>query len=100
MNLTYECDKGAEKRLYTLQKTFPNAIPLFGGAIFATTAAKAGDMADFVEYLPNVIQGISFWRWKEGVKAALNTFCHLCLVDPKLVEVYLGMTFKEIEKNV
>lgn len=91
-------DKGAERRLYALEESFSNAIPLFGGAIWAAAAIASGDLESFVWYLPSIAQSVEFWNWKDGVEAALNTFCDLCLVDSKLVEVYLGMGLVEFAK--
>ena len=88
----YKYDKGAECRLYALQKSFPHAVPLFGGAIWAATAIANGDFESFVWYLPSIVKSADFWDWKYGVEAALTTFCDLCLVDSKLVEAYLGMS--------
>lgn len=93
---TYGWDKGAEIRLRNLKGTHERAIPVLGGAIFATTALRAGDLQAFARYLLNVPSSIGKSGWPGGVEDALNTFCHVCLVDPKLIEVYLGTTFAEI----
>lgn len=50
----YEWDEGTQRRLYALQKTYSQAIPVLGGAVFATSAARAGDMDAFVEGLMKV----------------------------------------------
>ena len=94
----YDWDKTTELRLCKLQKEHKNAIPVLGGAVFAATAIKNNDLETFVEHLVSVPRNSVFFGWDEGIKDALNTFCHLCLVDPKLIEVYIGMTFVEVEE--
>lgn len=90
----YEWDEGAQRRLYALQKTYPQAIPVLGGAVFATSAARAGDMDAFVEGLMGVPFDAVFR--KVPVADALEKFCKVCLVDRKLVERYIGMSFYDV----
>lgn len=102
MSKNYEWDKGAEKRLYALKKVYPDAIPVLGGAVFAATAIAENDMDEFVEYLAFAITcpSLRVKCWPGGIVSICEEFCHICLVDPKLVEVYLGYTFAEIAKMV
>lgn len=88
-------DKSTQSRLAELQKSFRNAIPLFGGACWATSTIANGDFEGFCWYLPGIVKSAKFWGWSGSIESALVTFCDLCLVDPKLVELYLGMTFAE-----
>lgn len=90
----YEWDEGTQRRLYALQKTYPQAIPVLGGAVFATSAARAGDMDAFVEGLKKVPFDAVFR--KVPVADALEKFCEVCLVDRKLVERYIGMSFEDV----
>lgn len=96
--MLYGYDKGADGRLRELQDTYPDAIPVLGGAVFATTAVKAGDMDAFVEYLLNAITASSHMvkNWQGGTVSICESFCHVCLVDPKLAEAYLGRSFADI----
>lgn len=81
-----------------LDAKYPNAIPIFGGALGAYNCINSEhpDFKQFTSYLPSVISSAKFFKWHEGVVGALHTFCHLCLVDPHLVELYIGMTFNEL----
>ncbi len=90
----YEWDEGSQHRLYALQKSYPQAIPVLGGAVFATSAARAGDMGAFVEGLMKVPSGAVFR--KVPVADALEKFCEVCLVDRKLIERYIGMSFEDV----
>ena len=90
-----EFDKNTERRLYALKQAFPRAINLFGGACWATSTIASGDFEGFCWYLPGIVKSAKFWGWSGSIESALVTFCDLCLVDPKLVELYLGMTFAE-----
>lgn len=94
----YDWDKGAEVRLYALQKTYPDAIPVLGGAVFAATAVAENDLDALVEYLVNAVTNPSsrVKNWRGGVVSICENFCHVCLVDPKLVELYMGYTFAEL----
>lgn len=90
----YKWDYGAEKRLYAIEQTYRHAIAVLGGACYAATAIAEGDMDEFVGYMKNVPASAKF----RGVDVAdaLEKFCDICLVDPKLIETYIGMTFAEI----
>lgn len=90
----YEWDEGAQRRLYALQKSYPQSIPVLGGAVFAMSAARAGDMDAFVEGLMKVPSDAVFR--KVPVADALEKFCEVCLVDRKLIERYIGMSFEDV----
>ena len=90
----YEYDEGAERRLYALKKTYPQAVTVLGGAVFATSAARAGDMDAFVEGLMKVPSDAVFRE--VPVADAMEKFCEVCLVDRKLIERYIGMSFEDV----
>lgn len=81
-----------------LDNKYPNTIPVFGGALWAYEYAKKSDIKTFVTYLPHVISEAKFRGWHEGAVGALRRFCRICLVDPMLIEAYLGIKFEELIK--
>lgn len=92
--MQYEWDKAAEQRLFNLKDEY--AIPVLCGSVWASSALKAGDLDTFIEYLLNVPRGGLVHKFTGGIVGAMNTFCHVCLVDPHLAEAYVGMTFAEV----
>lgn len=86
-------DEAVYNAIVELSDKHDNVIPVFGGALSASKYADS--MSKFVEFLPDVVNSAKFYKWHGGVAHALRTFCHLCFVDPALVECYLGMTFAE-----
>ena len=74
--------------LHDMDKTRPNVFPMFGGAVYVHT------IDDLIDYLPNVIS----WSRRKGYNIIdnIHTFCHLCYIDPMLVEAYIGMRFEEL----
>ena len=84
-------------RLEAMEELHPNTIPVLGGAYFAID--HTDNFAEFVGYFPHVVSSAKFFGYEGGAVKALRTFCHLCLVDPMLVEVYLGMTFEQLTKE-
>lgn len=93
--------KITKTRIEALDEKYPNAIPVFGGAYFAVEYVQCDNpnINKFVEYLPDLVHSAIFHKWHEGIEGALNRFCNLCFIDPKLVECYLGTTFSEIAKH-
>lgn len=89
-----------KKIVENLSREYDNAIPVFGGADIAYARACGEDpsLKVFVNYLPPVASAAKYFKWHEGVAGALRRFCHICLVDPALVEAYLGIKFEEVEK--
>lgn len=83
-----------KSRIEKMHDQYPNTIQVLGGAYFAID--HTDNFADFVLYIPNVISNAKFYNYHLSPAQACRTFCHLCLVDPMLVEVYLGMTFEEL----
>jgi hypothetical protein len=79
-----------QKAIEALNKKHSNAIPIFGGALWVN------DLDALVSSLPSVIHGAKFFKWHAGLADACRTFCHLCLIDPALVECYIGMKFEEL----
>ena len=88
-----------EQRLLALNEQYSNAFAVFSGAYWAHQAVISGNMADFVSFLPTVITNVKFYGWHESIPKALRRFCNLCLVDPALIEVYLGIKFEDIPTN-
>ena len=87
-----------DKQLSELQAQHENAIAVFKGANYANESARNGDITTFCEFLPGIARNALFFQWHEGIAGALRRFCHMCLIDPALVEAYLGIRFKDVEK--
>lgn len=82
-----------------LDDKFDNAIPVFGGALWAYKSVASNDninFKEFISYIPTVISNAKFYHWHEGAVGAVRRFCRLCLVDPALVECYIGMSLEEL----
>ena len=68
---------------------------IFGGAFFAADHALRGDFDSFINVLPNVIKRSALDY--DGTPAdACRVFCEICLVDPALIEAYIGMRFEAL----
>lgn len=94
-------NEGVHRAIVALSDKYPNAIPIFGGALGAYEHINCDSpkLDKFVAYIPEVIASAKFYNWHEGVIGAIRRFCRLCLVDPALIEVYIGMTFEELCKG-
>ena len=88
-------------RIEKLDSKYPNAIQIFGGAYFAVQYVQCDNpnFEKFVAYLPDLIHSAMFHKWHEGIDGALERFCHICLVNPRLVESYLGIRFSTIAQH-
>lgn len=87
------CNKATERKIIAMQKTEPNTIAIFGGAIWVT------DIDELLEFLPAVVRNAKIYKWEKGLANACRTFCHLCFIDPMLVEAYIGMKFEQLLKT-
>ena len=92
-------DPVVHRAITALADEHSNAIPIFGGALGAHQCIERGDIAGFVGYFPDLINSAKFFHWHEDTATVLRRFCHLCFVDPALIEVYLGCTFDEIAQH-
>lgn len=92
-------DQSIHDAITDLADKYDNAIPVFGGALGAYNYINNDkpDLDSFVKCLNHVIHSAKFYNWHEGVAGALRRFCHLCYVDPMLIERYIGITFEEVE---
>lgn len=92
-------DKGVYNAITRLSTKYPNTIPVFGGALGAynCVSSDAPDLEKFISYFPEVAKNADFYNWHEGVVGALRRFCHICYVDPALVEIYMGMNLAEVQ---
>lgn len=79
-----------QRAIEALAEKHSNAIAIFGGALWVN------DLKTLVGTLPSVISGARFFGWHAGVVDACRTFCHLCFIDPALVECYIGMKFEQL----
>ena len=92
-------DQAVHSAIVALDDKYGNAIPIFGGALGAYNCIERGDIAGFVGYFPDLIDSAKFFKWHENTATVLRRFCHLCFVDPVIIEVYLGRTFHQIEQD-
>ncbi len=79
-----------QKAIEALAEKHSNAIAIFGGALWVH------DLEMLIASLPSVISGAKFWKWHAGLADACRQFCHLCFIDPMLVECSIGMTFEQL----
>lgn len=82
-------------QIEVLDAKYHNAIPIFGGAIWVYHNNDF-DSQRFIAGLSHIIHSAEFFKWHEGVLGALRRYCHICMVDPLIVEVELGMKFEEL----
>ena len=90
-------DQGVYNAITALDEKYPNAIPVFGGALSAynNIHSDCPDYMSFVESVLSAAKNAAFHDWHEGTVGAMRRFCHLCFIDPSLIELYIGMTFAE-----
>lgn len=76
-------------------------IQVFAGAYHAVDYAHGEniDLHEFCTYLLGMIKFAISTRYPNGIEDALERFCHICLVDPKLIEAYLGIRFEEVARH-
>ena len=91
-------DTSVYNAIMSLDEKYPNAIPVFGGALHASKHINCDtpNFGKFISYFPDLINSVKFYKWHESAVEALRRFCHICYVDPMLVEAYLGVRFEDI----
>ena len=77
--------------LQELADQYPDALPIFGCAIWVD-----GNLDKLISYIPHIVHEVKFRKWHESTIDAIRRFCHLCFVDPALVEAYIGMRFEQL----
>lgn len=90
-----------QDRILALQDKYDNAVAVMGGAYWASQEVHCNkpNFSKFVEYLCNMVEDYNFFGWHESLPQAMRTFCKLAMVDPTLVEVYIGMKFEEVVQH-
>jgi hypothetical protein len=83
-----------QKAIEALNEKYSNAIPIFGGALWVH------DIEDVINSFPHIVSEVKFRGWHEGLAGAFRTFCHLCFIDPMLVEISIGMRFEQLEEKL
>ena len=78
-----------------LDANHSNAIPIFGGALWVYHENDF-DAELFFAGLHHVVKNARFFKWHEGITGAIRRYCHICMVDPMLVEVALGMRLGDV----
>ena len=82
-----------QRAIETLAEKYPNAIPIFGVALWID------GVEELVDCLPNLIDDVKFYGWHETPANACRTLCRLCFVDPALIEAYIGMKFEQLNER-
>ena len=94
--LTEPMEPNATMRfIEALDEKYPNAIPIFGGAIWIDPA----DTDRIINHLPSIIQSAKMWNWHGGLADACRQFCHCLFIDPMLIEACIGMTFEKLTED-
>lgn len=75
-----------------------NVVSIFGGAVEDVEITNNLEM--FCNHLIYIARRAAFWKWHKGVADAMRVYCHLCYVDPYLIEAYCGTTFDEFAPAV
>lgn len=89
-----------KSQIEALDAQYPNAIPVFGGALFAAKYVHENFNLDkFIMCLSNAIYNAKFYNWHESPAKTAQRFCNLCGIDPFLIETYIGTSFNEIWKE-
>ena len=85
-------DESVHAAILSLSEEYSNAIPVFSGALSAVRYVNCDhpNFDKFTSMLYDVAESAEFYNWHEGALGAVYTFCHLCYVDPALLEMYIG----------
>ena len=63
-----------------------------------------GNNPDFETFIVNgigvMLRNAMVRNWEESLAKACRDYCHICMVDPMLVEAYLQMRFEEFCASV
>lgn len=86
-------DPSIKSAIEALDDKYPNAIPVFGGALSAARYVNCGipEMSKFISFLADAVRNAEFFGWHEGAIDVVKRFCDLCHVDYALIEAYLGV---------
>ena len=74
--------------LRDMSETRPDVIAMFGGAVYVST------IDDLINCFPHIFHYSQIKGY--DIIENMHTFCHICSIDPSLVEAYLGMSFEEL----
>lgn len=87
-----------KNNIEALQDKYDNAIAVMGGAYWAAQEVHNDkpNFDKFIELMCNMVTDHKFFGWHEPIPQAMRTFCKLAMVDPMLVEAYIGMKFEEV----
>ena len=77
-----------------------DAIAVFIQAESGYKNIKKGNMEGFVRDMFSCGHQAKFRHWYEGCAEAMRRFCHICNVDPGLIEAYLGIRMEEVAEHI
>ena len=93
-----------QAQIIELQERYPNehVIAIFGGAIYDAEKIDNGvfDFEEFAYHALTAARNACFYRWHGDVLNAIKTYCHICFVDPALLEAYLGTRLNVIANEI
>ena len=95
-------DPAIYNAITALDEKYDNAIPVFGGALGAynNISSDNPDYMAFIKSMFSAAKNAVFHDWHEGAVGAMRRFCHICLIDPSLIELYMGMTLAEAAEAI
>ena len=91
-------DLSVRTAIEKLDDKYPNAIPVFGGALGAKNSVDNGDLDKFIGAMINAVDNAKFYKWHEPSAQVARRFCNLCGVDPMLIEAGFGVRLEEVFK--
>ena len=55
------------------------------------------DLDTFIHRLDNALQAMVFRKFEMPLADALKDYCHFALIDPMLIEAYIGQSFDTLD---
>jgi hypothetical protein len=88
-------------KIEAMEAQHENSIAVMSGAYFAAQEVHKDkpDFEAFLSFMDGMLSHAKFFKWHESLPQACRTFCHLAMVDPMLVETYIGMKFEDVFAN-
>ena len=85
-----------QHRVESLDNKHPHAVAIFRGSMWVYDEEDNFNFERFIKSLAEVPVDAKIYNWHDTPANAMRTFCHICMVDPVTIEVYMGKKFEEI----
>lgn len=69
----------------------PKSIPVYGGVYHLYTHEDEPSLSSIIDCINECVRSAKFYEPETAPEVVVRNVCHLCFIDPMIIEAYVGV---------